>query len=155
VRDRIAVDWTQGSGGASRSYDRALVDAPCTGTGTLRRRPEIAERLSASDPERMASVQLSIALRVGARLKPGGRMVYAVCSVLGAECEGVVAALVKSGLELCPFDSELARSIAGDAPTFRLLPHVHGTDGYFLASLRRPREAEGGQVGLDEQRREA
>ncbi len=138
VRDTFAVDWTAGSGGLGRAYRRVLVDAPCSGTGTLRRRPEIAERLAASDPERLAVVQLGIAARAASLLEPGGRMLYAVCSVLRAECETVVEALCRAAdLAPCPFDAEAARRIAGDAASFRLVPHVHGTDGYFLASLRR------------------
>jgi 16S rRNA (cytosine967-C5)-methyltransferase len=137
-RDCFAVDWTRGSGGIETSYDRILVDAPCTGVGTLRRRPEIADRLAVADPDRLAATQLAIATRLIDHLRPGGRMIYAVCSVLEPECEGVVAALCKGGrVEPCPFDSEAARKIAGDARAFRLLPHVHGTDGYFIASLRK------------------
>jgi 16S rRNA (cytosine967-C5)-methyltransferase len=135
VRDRFAVDWTVGSGGIDRTYDRALVDAPCTGTGTLRRRPEILDRLGAGDPERMAVVQLAIAARVAERLRPGGRMVYAVCSVLRPECEGVLEGLAAFGLEPAPFDSELGARLANGGTSFRLAPHLHGTDGYFVASL--------------------
>lgn len=137
VRDRFPIDWSVGSGGLERTYARVLVDAPCTGTGTLRRRPEIAERLGAADPERMAVVQLGIAARVASHLEPGGRMIYAVCSVLRAECEGVVDALAAYGLERCPFDTELGARLAEGGTSFRLLPHVHGTDGYFVASLRK------------------
>ncbi|MBM4356805.1 MAG: Sun protein [Deltaproteobacteria bacterium] len=135
VRERLAVDWTVGSGGLDRTYDRVLVDAPCTGTGTLRRRPEIAERLGATDPERMAVLQLAIAARVAERLRPGGRMIYAVCSVLRPECEGVVLGLAAHGLEPAAFDSPLGARLAEGGTSFRLAPHLHGTDGYFVASL--------------------
>jgi 16S rRNA (cytosine967-C5)-methyltransferase len=136
VRFRFATDWTVGSGEFSgRTYDRVLVDAPCTGTGTLRRRPEIAERLGATDPERMAVVQLAIAARAAEHLAPGGRMIFAVCSVLRPECEGVLEGLRAHGLDAAPFDSELGQRLAEGGTSFRLLPHVHGTDGYFVASL--------------------
>lgn len=137
VRDRLPIDWTVGAGALDRTYDRVLVDAPCTGTGTLRRRPEIAERLGATDPPRMAVVQLAIAARAAERLKPGGRLIYAVCSVLRPECEDVVSALAAHGLEPCPFDSEVGARLAAGGTSFRLAPHRHGTDGYFVASLRR------------------
>ncbi|MBM4375675.1 MAG: Sun protein [Deltaproteobacteria bacterium] len=137
VRDRFPIDWTVGVGGLERRYERVLVDAPCTGTGTLRRRPEIAERLGAGDPERMAVVQLAIASRAASLLAPGGRLVYAVCSVLRPECEGVVEALAAQGLEPCPFDSEVGARLAERGTSFRLTPQHHGTDGYFVASLRR------------------
>jgi len=55
--------------------------------------------------------------------------------VLTEECENVVARAVAGGLTLAPFDSDVARSHAGESASFRLLPHVHGTDGYFLASF--------------------
>lgn len=137
VRGRFPVDWSVGSGEVANTYDRVLVDAPCTGTGTLRRRPEIAERLAAGDPERMAVLQSAIASRVAGHVRPGGRFIYAVCSVLRAECEGVVDGLRSVGLEPCPFDSELGERLATGGTSFRLLPHVHGTDGYFVASLRK------------------
>lgn len=135
VRERLSVDWTVGSGGLERTYDRVLVDAPCTGTGTLRRRPEIAERLGASDPERMAVVQLAIAARVAERLRPGGRLIYAVCSVLRAECEGVVEGLAEHGLAPASFDCALGDRLASGGTSYRLAPHLHGTDGYFVASF--------------------
>jgi len=137
LRRMHAVDWTRGAGElAAARYDRVLVDAPCTGVGTMRRRPEIAARLSASDPDRMAALQLQIARAAAQQLRPGGRLVYAVCSVLRTECEGVVDALSRSGLEPCPFDSAMGQRLAGDGCTFRLLPQQHETDGYFVASLR-------------------
>jgi 16S rRNA (cytosine967-C5)-methyltransferase len=65
--------------------------------------------------------------------------VYAVCSVLKEEAEDVVAAILASGAGLVavPFDGEAVRALSGDQTTLRLLPHVHGTDGYFLASFER------------------
>ncbi len=138
VRDTFGVDWTQGSGPVARTYDRVLVDAPCSGTGTLRRRPEITERLAASDITRMAALQLRITAGAASRVRPGGRLVYAVCSVLAAECEGVVKALTegRDGPRLEPTPFDVAHPLLANATTLRLLPHVHGTDGYFMASFR-------------------
>jgi 16S rRNA (cytosine967-C5)-methyltransferase len=136
VRATYAVDWSRGPGDVPADYDRVLVDAPCSGVGTLRRRPEIAERLAASDVDRLAALQLRIAREASKRLRPGGRLVYAVCSVLGPECEGVVEALCKDGsLELAPFDAGLP--LFEDKTQVRLLPNEHGTDGYFIASFVR------------------
>ncbi|MSP24256.1 MAG: Sun protein [Myxococcales bacterium] len=139
IRDTASVDWTLGAGEfAQRSYDRILVDAPCTGVGTLRHRPEIAERLAASDVERLAALQLAITARAATLLRPGGSLVYAVCSVLALECEGVVEALVRTTeLEPCPFADDAIRKLAGERHSMRLLSGQHGTDGYFLAALRR------------------
>lgn len=131
-----AVDWTVGQGLVPAIFQRALVDAPCTGSGTLRRRPEIALRLAAGDAERMSHLQRAIVRSVATRLVPGGRLVYAVCSVFQEEAEAVVASL-SDILEPVPFDSPVLERAAPGMPTsFRLLPGTHGTDGYFLASLR-------------------
>jgi 16S rRNA (cytosine967-C5)-methyltransferase len=136
------VDWTLGTGEVPGGYDRVIVDAPCSGVGTLRRRPEIARRREAADLPRLRALEEAIARRAATRLRDGGTLIYAVCSVLGEEAEDVVAALVDRGgddgtkLEPLPFEAAIARPLAGDGHTLRLLPHVHGTDGYFVASLR-------------------
>ena len=139
VRATFAVDWSVGAGDVTDRYDRVLVDAPCSGVGTLRRRPELQTRRAAEDLAALASLQLAIATRAAERVRPGGRLVYAVCSVLREEGEDVVAALLaaRSDLEPAPFDADAARAICADAPTLRLTPNAHGTDGYFLASFRR------------------
>jgi 16S rRNA (cytosine967-C5)-methyltransferase len=134
-----AVDWTVGSGDVEGPYDRVLVDAPCTGVGTLRRRPEIGVRREAVDLAAKAREQTAIASRAAGHVRPGGALVYVVCSVLREEGEDVIAALLAARPELtpAPFDAPEARAVCGDATSFRLLPHVHGTDGYFVAMLRR------------------
>lgn len=144
-----AVDWTVGTGAVPDGYARALVDAPCSGTGTLRRRPEIALRLGPDDVRALAAQALAITRRVATRVKDGGRLVYAVCSVLREECEDVVTALLADAapgvrLEPAPFDAAAARALAGDEPTLRLTPARHGTDGYFLASFVVRRAPAGG-----------
>ncbi|WP_437527591.1 transcription antitermination factor NusB [Sorangium sp. So ce726] len=140
VRETYAVDWTVGAGDVPEGYDRVLVDAPCSGVGTLRRRPEIALQREADDLPRLADLQVAIARRAATRARDGGRLVFAVCSVLREECEAVTARLAAPAddglgvrLEPAPFDAELARELAGGGDAFRLLPHVHGTDGYFAA----------------------
>jgi 16S rRNA (cytosine967-C5)-methyltransferase len=139
VRKAFAVDWSVGAGDAGSGYDRALVDAPCSGIGTLRRRPDLTLRRQPEDLEGLAALQAAILSRVASRVRPGGRVVYAVCSVLEEEAEAVVARAVAGDARLrpAPFDDPVLRGLANEAPTLRLLPHVHGTDGYFLASLER------------------
>ncbi len=136
-RATFAVDWSRGVGALEgASYDRILVDAPCSGTGTLRRRPELAIRRSKSDVEELARLQRAILSRAAGLLKPGGRIVYAVCSILHEEAEDVLVDV--SGLEPVAFDAPAALAVAdANATSLRLLPHVHGTDGYFVASLRK------------------
>jgi 16S rRNA (cytosine967-C5)-methyltransferase len=136
-----AVDLSVGVADLPADFERVLVDAPCTGTGTLARRPEIRERLGAGDPERLAELQLAILMRAASRARSGGRVVYAVCSVLPEEGERVVARALESSevrLEPAPFDApELAGRIDASATSVRFLPGAHGTDGYFAASFVR------------------
>jgi 16S rRNA (cytosine967-C5)-methyltransferase len=130
-----AVDWTVGSGEVTGLYDAVLVDAPCSGIGTLRRRPEIALRPRALGER--TKTQVAIARAAAAHVAPGGRFVYAVCSVLREEAEDVVAALGGADLEPAPFADATTTTIAEGATALRLLPYIHGTDGYFLASFRK------------------
>jgi 16S rRNA (cytosine967-C5)-methyltransferase len=144
ARRTYAVDWSVGVGDVPEGYDRVLVDAPCSGVGTLRRRPEIALRREPQDVMRLGALELAIVRRAATRARDGGRLVFAVCSVLREEAEEVVERLTAADLnapdrsmmlEPAPFDAEIARALSGGGTTLRLLPHVHGTDGYFAASF--------------------
>jgi 16S rRNA (cytosine967-C5)-methyltransferase len=142
VRATYAVDWTMGAGEVPEGYDAVLVDAPCSGVGTLRRRPEIGLHRSAEDVTRLAAMQVAITRSAATRARDGGRLVFAVCSVLREEAEDVVARLVDPAdepgaprLEPAAFDTEPAKGLATGGAALRLLPHVHGTDGYFVASF--------------------
>jgi 16S rRNA (cytosine967-C5)-methyltransferase len=107
--------------------------------GVLRRRPEIALRREPLDLPELARTQIAIAVRAAGHVRPGGTLVYVVCSVLREEGEDVIEALLRLRPELAPepFAAPVARAAAGgDMVAFRLLPHVHGTDGYFVAQLR-------------------
>jgi len=130
-----AVDWTVGVGDVPADFERVLVDAPCTGTGTLRRRPEIAARLQPSDPARLSALAETILRSAITRAKPGGRVVFAVCSVLEEECEALVARVLDV-LEPAPFDCpELRGILVEGATSFRVGPTRFATDGYFAASF--------------------
>ncbi len=132
-----AVDYAVGVGDVPDGFDRVLVDAPCTGTGTLRRRPEIALRLQPEDPRRLGALGARILERAASRAKAGGRVVFAVCSVLPKECEEAVRHVLHL-LEPAPFDApEIAHLVSPEATTLRLSPLRHGTDGFFIASFRR------------------
>lgn len=146
VRQTFVVDWAaeQHPGPLPpNDYDRILVDAPCSGTGTLRRRPEIALHRSAEDVTRLSNLQMAIVRQAALHVKPGGRLVYAVCSVLREECQQVVETLLATPLMdgrrlfAIPFDAARECGLFGEeeATTLRILPHVHGTDGYFMASF--------------------
>ena len=133
-----SVDWTVGVGDVPADFDRVLVDAPCTGTGTLRRRPEIAARLQPTDPARLSVLAETILRAAATRAKPGGRVVFAVCSVLEDECEALVLRVLDV-LEPAPFDApELWGDfplLSPDATSFRIGPTRFATDGYFAASF--------------------
>jgi len=132
-----AVDWSVGTADVPADFDRVLVDAPCTGTGTLRRRPEIAARLTPEDPARLSALAEAILRNAATRARAGGRVVFAVCSVLPEECEALVAR-VRDVLEPTPFDSpELAAATADGASVLRIGPTRFATDGYFAASFHR------------------
>jgi 16S rRNA (cytosine967-C5)-methyltransferase len=121
--------------------DRVLVDAPCSGFGTLRRNPDLKWRQTEDAVAELAAKQASI-LRAAARLlKPGGRLVYATCSLLAEENEEVVAAFLAGHPQFAPVDCAgilREQRIALDTGIhLRLLPHRHGTDGFFAAVLER------------------
>lgn len=131
-----AVDWSLGAGDIAGGFDRVLVDAPCTGIGTLRRRPEIALRRTEESIVELADLQVAIVQSAARLARPGARLIYSVCSVLKEECEDVVARLVHADAEVRlrpePFDAGLD-ALTGSS--MRLTPHEHGTDGFFLASF--------------------
>jgi 16S rRNA (cytosine967-C5)-methyltransferase len=138
-RALLAVDWTAGPGDVPSRYDRVLIDAPCSGIGTIRRRPDLVTRLKASSLGELLDLQTSILVNAAERVKEGGTVLYAVCSPLREESEHVIErALTRAPwLTPAPFPSGPAKELAGQSPTLRLTPYEHGTDGYFLASLQR------------------
>lgn len=135
--ERCAVDWTVGPGElGERAFDRVLVDAPCSGTGTLHRRPEILLRLNGTDLDDLQRLQGTILSEASKRVRPGGVLVYAVCSLLHGEGEQVVRAFVDG-----PAGTEFVRG----APVRTLGPWADGCDGYQIFTLGRapwPRQAE-------------
>jgi 16S rRNA (cytosine967-C5)-methyltransferase len=116
------------------TYDRVLVDPPCSGLGTLQSRPDIRWRVT---PERLAALpdlQLAILRAGAAQLASGGTLVYSVCTISRAESERVVERFLadEPGFAVAP----IAHADGGEDPFARLLPHREGTDGFFVAQLR-------------------
>nr|MBL8412016.1 RsmB/NOP family class I SAM-dependent RNA methyltransferase [Dechloromonas sp.] len=120
--------------------DRVLVDAPCSGLGTLRRNPDLKWRQSEESVAELTVKQASILDAAAKMVRPGGRLVYATCSLLAAENDAIVEAFLAShpGFALVPAATVLARhGIALDGDYLRLLPHRHNTDGFFAAVMER------------------
>lgn len=123
----LAVDLEVGQGPLEPGYDLVLCDAPCTGTGVIRRRPEVRLRRTRDDVRRLAAVQRTLLERLAPLVAPGGTLVYCVCSIVPDEGPAVVAA-PPAGLR--PVSSRT------------LWPHRDDTDGFYVAVLRRPPSAE-------------
>jgi 16S rRNA (cytosine967-C5)-methyltransferase len=121
--------------------DRVLVDAPCSGFGTLRRNPDLKWRQTQAAIIELAAKQSRLLAAAGTLCKPGGCVVYATCSVLPEENDAVVENFLAShpGFVLGDAATELARAgIALDTgKLLRLYPHRHGCDGFFAAVLQR------------------
>ena len=144
----------------SGKMDRVLVDAPCSGLGTLRRNPELKWRQSEKDIAELSAKQTAILAGAARLVKPGGRLVYATCSILRDENEVVVQAFLASHGEFKLIDAADALSRAGvdlhampdasatekpeagadDSLFLRLSPQRHGTDGFFAAVMERDKE---------------
>ena len=121
--------------------DRVLVDAPCSGLGTLRRNPDVKWRQPESAVAEMQEKQAAILAGAARLLKGGGRLVYATCSLLNEENEFIVEQFIAShpDFDLVPMSKVLAeQKIDLDMDQYlKLLPHKHGTDGFFAAVLER------------------
>jgi 16S rRNA (cytosine967-C5)-methyltransferase len=121
--------------------DRVLVDAPCSGLGTLRRNPDLKWRQTPESVTELTQKQQNILTAAARLVKPGGRLVYATCSLLREENEAVVEAFLAAHGEfrLEPANDVLRRQeIALDTGNMlRLDPVKHGTDGFFAAVLTR------------------
>ncbi|MDG1074929.1 MAG: RsmB/NOP family class I SAM-dependent RNA methyltransferase [Methylophilaceae bacterium] len=129
-------------------FDRVLVDAPCSGLGTLRRNPDLKWRQTQEDVAELNVKQANILARAAKLTKVGGRVVYATCSLLREENEAIAEAFLSThpDFSLIPANEVLAQqSIQLDTGVYlNLLPHLHGTDGFFAAVFEKhtPQKAE-------------
>jgi 16S rRNA (cytosine967-C5)-methyltransferase len=135
VADGMEPDWPAGS------FDRVLLDAPCTGLGALRRRPEVRWRRTADDVAPLADLQRRLLDSALTSVRPGGVVAYVTCSPHTAETVDVVAAAAERDdvevLPVAPLFPEVPGLARGEAG--QLWPHRHGTDAMFMALLRRTR----------------
>jgi 16S rRNA (cytosine967-C5)-methyltransferase len=127
----------------SGKLDRVLVDAPCSGLGTLRRNPDLKWRQSPKSIEEMRVKQAAILASAARLLKPGGRLVYATCSLLKAENEDIALAFTEANqgvFKVLPVAEALIKAHVDQAESLvrgdflRLWPHRHATDGFFAAA---------------------
>jgi 16S rRNA (cytosine967-C5)-methyltransferase len=132
----LHLDHTQPSG----RFDLVLVDVPCSGTGTWRRQPELRWRLSPARLAELTALQDRLLDQAAGLIAPGGRLIYATCSILPAENQDRVAAALARYPDLAPLDLgqdwpvNQPPGLAGD---FRASPALTGTDGFYCAGLRR------------------
>ncbi len=127
----------------NQSFDRILVDAPCTGFGVLRRKPEIKWTKSEEDVLKMADLQLQILASVAPLLKRGGTLIYSTCTIEPRENEQVIRSFLKQHADFCR-DSKLMErlpdKLADHSKTIgevQILPHDFKSDGFFIAALRK------------------
>lgn len=126
-------------------YDRVLVDAPCSGSGTWRRHPEQKKRLTPERLDELKGLQDEVLNKAAATVKPGGRLIYATCSLLREENEDRIAAFFKTHADftVVPIAQAWKETLKKidipdmDGDFLRLTPHRHDTDGFFVAVLER------------------
>lgn len=139
----VTVTHTDSRELTPNAFDRVLLDAPCTGLGALRRRPEARWRRRPDDVPELARLQAELLSAAARAVKPGGIVAYVTCSPVLAETRDIVAGV--EGLELVdarPAMAALTGTEAeswGKGPHVQLWPHAHGTDAMYLALLERPR----------------
>jgi 16S rRNA (cytosine967-C5)-methyltransferase len=140
-----AEEWDVAAGGAARHagrFDRILLDAPCSGLGTLRRNPDIRWASSPKQLRPLAGMQLRLLEGAAAALKPRGVMVYAVCSPEPEETEAVVKAFLEKNrgfrVDREPRDLPAAvRTLTGPMGFLQTYPHLQDMDGFFAARLKK------------------
>ena len=132
--DGIRAPWKPGS------FDRVMLDAPCTGLGALRRRPESRWRRGPEDLDRLTRVQRRLLSSALDSVRPGGLVAYVTCSPHLEETRDVVRQVVKSRRDVARVDARpMLPSLPdlGGGPDVQLWPHLHGTDAMYLALLQR------------------
>jgi 16S rRNA (cytosine967-C5)-methyltransferase len=122
---------------ADASFDRVLVDAPCTGTGTLRRNPEIGLRITPTDIADLSARQQHILFNASRMVRPGGRLVYSTCSVEREENEDVVASFLDQNSAFVRLSPPVLAPFQSATGAARTWPHREGTDGFFICAFER------------------
>ncbi|MBC6971875.1 16S rRNA (cytosine(967)-C(5))-methyltransferase RsmB [Bacillus sp. Xin] len=127
---------------ASESFDKILVDAPCSGFGVIRRKPDIKLGKEKGDSERLSTIQLSILEKVAPLLKAGGRLVYSTCTIEKIENEQVIEQFLQEHPEF-EWDTTMKERMPEKLRPYinegqvQILPHYFATDGFYIACLRK------------------
>lgn len=142
--DSLAADAMRGLPiiASAGRFDRALVDAPCTGTGTLRENPEIKWRLAPGDISRLAELQLELLITAADAVRGGGRLIYSTCSLEPEENEEVIRRFLERDSRFRTAEPVAPDTLITSDGFVRTFPHRHGMDGFFAAVLEK-----GGQQG--------
>ena len=124
---------------SKESFDRILVDAPCSGLGLMRRRPEIRYNKTLADIKNLQKLQLEILNAASKVLKTGGDIVYSTCTITKRENEDVVQAFLKANdaFELIPIELPNSEMTINESGTLSIYPHQYGTDGFYIAKMRK------------------
>jgi 16S rRNA (cytosine967-C5)-methyltransferase len=127
---------------SKEGFDAVLVDAPCSGLGVLRRRPDIKLKRAASDIPALSTLQRSILDNTSKHVKRGGRLVYSVCTIEPEETDAVIEDFLKSHRDFVFEDASgylpgTCRALLTPEGVLRTFPHRHGMDGFYAARMRR------------------
>jgi 16S rRNA (cytosine967-C5)-methyltransferase len=136
----VALDGLRSLPLAENAFDRVLIDAPCSGTGTLRRNPEIRWRITPDDIRDLSQRQKRLLFNAAGAVKPGGRLVYSTCSVEIDENEAVCQAFLERNKDFSPAELPLESSLKTSLGIARTWPHRDGTDGFFICAFERKNE---------------
>ncbi|MEE6635611.1 16S rRNA (cytosine(967)-C(5))-methyltransferase RsmB [Limosilactobacillus pontis] len=124
---------------ADSTFDKVLVDAPCSGIGLLRRKPEIRYSKRPADSDHLHQIQLAILNTVAPKVKKGGIITYSTCTILNQENNGTVRAFLADHPDFELVRTKTTRHVKDDrtSTTLTILPSDFGSDGFFISTLRR------------------
>ena len=133
----LTLDGLQSLPVPENFFDRVLIDAPCSGTGTLRRNPEIRWRISTGDIKDLAARQTKLLINAARTVRVGGRVVYSTCSVEIEENEGVRQTFLDNSKNFRPLELNVQTTFRTDQGVARTWPHRQGSDGFFISAFER------------------
>jgi 16S rRNA (cytosine967-C5)-methyltransferase len=133
----IVYDATHDLPFQNRLFDRVLVDAPCSGTGTLRHNPEIRWRLQASDITELSAKQTRILTNAAATVRPDGILIYSTCSLETEENETIVSNFCETHPDFAISELNIPASLSASNGSVRTWPHRDDTDGFFVTAFQR------------------